>query len=267
MSLSDSMRDVGRPVAYYPRLARFFGSVNAAIFYAQLFYWHDKTDNPMGVFKTSQEWEEETGLTYREQATARRAMVHHGYLVEHHKRLEHKVFYLLNVPAVDDAFSRWTKAHPAEQQKRIPPNDENAFREVRSTHSVNSTESTSETTSQSTSQASPMDGGFDLFWTAGMVKTGRKKALALFAGIVKRTKADPAELGARLAADVAERIRVQQFGFDKLHPSTYLTQERWTDEVRTAVALAPNSGFNKSKQQQLEDRNAQAVADYWAGRE
>lgn len=148
MSLSNSMAEVGRPVAYYPRLAKFLGSVNAAILFSQLFYWQGRTVSEIGVFKTAEEWTEETGLSYREQATARKHLVELGLLIETHKRLEHRIYFKLDFAAADDAFGEWTKAHPANCAKRIPPNDENAFRELRETHLVNSTETTSETTSE-----------------------------------------------------------------------------------------------------------------------
>ncbi|MBV7457336.1 hypothetical protein KW843_22840 [Acidovorax sp. sif1233] len=126
MSLFASLSHVGRPVAYYPRLARFFGSVNAAILFAQLHYWHGRgSDSELGIYKTSGELEEETGLSYREQATARAQLRDGGYLVETNRRLEHKVYFKLVPDVIDAAYEVWTKAQF--------PNDENAFREMRKT--------------------------------------------------------------------------------------------------------------------------------------
>lgn len=122
MSLTTSLASVGRAVAYYPRLSKFFGSVNASIFFSQLHYWQSRSSGDMGVFKTSEEWTEETGLSYREQATARKVLVDGGFLVETHKRLQHRVYYRLNLEAIDAAFEAWDKAHF--------PNDENAIREI-----------------------------------------------------------------------------------------------------------------------------------------
>lgn len=83
--------------------------------------------------------------------------------------------------------------------------------------------------------ADPVEAAFELFWKAGMVKTGRKKALALFAGLVKKNDLDPAAFGEDLAADVKARVG-KQYGFDKLHPTTYLNGERWTDELPPSAA-------------------------------
>ena len=129
MSLSNSLASVGRAVAYYPSLSKFFGSVNASIFFAQLHYWQSRSSDELGVFKTSEEWTEETGLSYREQATARKLLTDMGVLVETHKRLQHRVYYRLNLEVVDAAFGAWTKPQF--------PNDENAIGEMRKAQSGN----------------------------------------------------------------------------------------------------------------------------------
>lgn len=72
---------------------------------------------------------------------------------------------------------------------------------------------------------------FEVFWSAGMVKTGKKKAFTVFASLVKRDKVEPKAFAEKLAADVKARIEAEQFGFDKLHPTTYLNQERWNDDL------------------------------------
>ncbi|MEX9963422.1 DNA-binding protein, partial [Proteus mirabilis] len=49
MRASDLLLDFGRPVAYFPGLVKRFGSVNAVIFFSQIFYWQDKADSKLGV--------------------------------------------------------------------------------------------------------------------------------------------------------------------------------------------------------------------------
>lgn len=122
MSLFASLSNVGRAVAYYPRLAHFFGSVNAAILFAQLHYWDGRSESPLGTYKTADELSLETGLSYREQATARAILRDAGYLIETHRRLEHRVYFKLDAAVIDAAYEAWTKAQS--------PNDENAFREM-----------------------------------------------------------------------------------------------------------------------------------------
>lgn len=125
MSLSASLTNVGHPVAYYPRLARFFGSVNVAILFAQLHYWSQRGESDLGTHKSSEQFAEETGLSYREQVTARKQLREAGFLIETNRRLEHRIYYRLNLEAVDAAFDAWTEA----QTKAQSPNDENAVRE------------------------------------------------------------------------------------------------------------------------------------------
>ena len=101
MRASDFLRYTGRPIAYHPRLAKPLGSVNAAILFGQLVYWHDKTNNPLGVYKTALEIEEETGLSTKEQETARKKLKERGVLIETLKRLEHRLFFKIDFDAYD----------------------------------------------------------------------------------------------------------------------------------------------------------------------
>lgn len=137
-SLSACLSGIGRAIAYYPKMAKFLGSVNASVLFSQLFYWQERTDNELGVFKTAEEWEEETGLTYREQATARKALRERGLLHETYQRLQHRMFFRLDIDAINTAFDGWMlEQNTAERRKRNSviqpdfPNDESAIREER----------------------------------------------------------------------------------------------------------------------------------------
>jgi hypothetical protein len=145
----------GHPVAYHPMLSHFFESVNAAIFFCQLRYWSDRTEKPLGVYKTSEEWTAETGLSYREQATARRILSEPGFVVETNKRLSHRLYFLIDWDAFNPAFSAWVAANPPAPKaqtpnnaKRISPNDENAIGGGRKRRSSISTETTAEITAE-----------------------------------------------------------------------------------------------------------------------
>lgn len=70
MRPSDLLLDFGRPVAYYPGLVKRFGSVNAVIFFSQIFYWQDKTDSELGVYKSSEDITHDDPFFY--QATCKR---------------------------------------------------------------------------------------------------------------------------------------------------------------------------------------------------
>ena len=74
------------------------------------------------------------------------------------------------------------------------------------------------------------DDAFDIFYSAGLVKKSRMAAAKKFDALVKEMKCDPLEFANLLKSDIEYRINNNQFGIDKLHPSTYLNQQRWTDE-------------------------------------
>jgi len=73
---------------------------------------------------------------------------------------------------------------------------------------------------------------FEIFWSSGMRKIGKKTCAPLFNRKLKASKLPPEEFTAKLCADIRNRITVDQLGFSQMHPSTYLNGERWEDEVR-----------------------------------
>ncbi|TDY26282.1 hypothetical protein B0G81_6792 [Paraburkholderia sp. BL6665CI2N2] len=176
MRAADVLRELGRPIAYYPFLSRYLGGVNASVFFCQIFYWQDKAASELGVHKTVEQLEEETGLSYEEQRTARRALRSKGVLIETAKRIEHKTYFRID----DDALERLLSSTPATEKQRSKTSDtksgkstsrngESPSREIGKVHlanagnpdsrdgqtlargsadphSVNSTETTTETT-------------------------------------------------------------------------------------------------------------------------
>ncbi|VEJ54599.1 replication protein [Pragia fontium] len=73
----------------------------------------------------------------------------------------------------------------------------------------------------------------EIFWIAGMVKSGKTKAKSAFKTQFKEyrkeTSATPEQFASVLAQDIKSRLG-KQFGFEKLHPTTYLNGKRWEDE-------------------------------------
>lgn len=70
---------------------------------------------------------------------------------------------------------------------------------------------------------------FELFYSAGLVKRSKQAALKAFRSKVKGK--DPEKFAQQLADDIRQRIKLHQFGIDKLHPSSYLNGERWNDAL------------------------------------
>lgn len=91
-------------------------------------------------------------------------------------------------------------------------------------------------------ESDPIDLAFgEIFWKAGLCKVGKVKACSAFRTKYREWKksnhGSPPEFASLLANDIQQRLSAGVFGMDKLHPSTYLNQERWNDE-KPALAVA-----------------------------
>lgn len=104
---------------------------------------------------------------------------------------------------------------------------------------------------------------FDLFYSAGLVKKSKQQALKAFKGLVKSMKCDPIELANLLATDIRNKISAGEFGIDALHPSTYLNQRRWEDEITNNGRTAPNS--RQSASERIAARNEQRYGQAGSG--
>lgn len=104
-------------------------------------------------------------------------------------------------------------------------------------------------------QSTLLETGFNIFYSAGLVKKSKVQAFKKFKALVKQMNADPVEFGNLVAIDVKNRIAKQQFGIDKLHPSTYLNNQRWDDEHETDNGNGAPSG-RQSAAERIAARNA-----------
>lgn len=93
MNLTESLIGLGRPVAYYPNLAKLIG-VKETVFVCQLCYWDGKQKDKDGwIFKSQDDIYNETGLSFKEQRRIRAELVQSGLLEEREDRPEHRVYY------------------------------------------------------------------------------------------------------------------------------------------------------------------------------
>lgn len=142
MRPSDLMLDLGRPVAFYPGMAKYVGGVNACLFLCQLLYWSDKSENEIGIYKTAEEWTVETGLSYKEQATARKKLRELGLISEVEKRLEHKIYYLIDTDRLNDIIETADSRKGSSRKSHLAfRGDHNGL----SVHTENTTQTTTET--------------------------------------------------------------------------------------------------------------------------
>lgn len=182
MRAADVLRELGRPIAYYPFLSRYLGGVNASVLFCQIFYWQDKATSELGVHKTVDELEAETGLSYEEQRAARAKLRACGVLIETAKRIEHRTYFRIDEDALERLLEggppprEHKKRGPARSEKSISRNGKSPSREMGKdqfagvekpmprdgknhargkgdSHPVNSTETTAEITSETTAAA------------------------------------------------------------------------------------------------------------------
>lgn len=82
-----------RPIAFQRSFIRLDIGVTAALFLSQMIYWTNRSDDDGWVYKTQEEWEEETGLSRYEQEDARKKLRSIGVLQEKKKGVPARLFY------------------------------------------------------------------------------------------------------------------------------------------------------------------------------
>ena len=99
---------LGSPIAYYAAFAKVLGGVEAGIFASQFFYWYGKGHDPEGwVYKTQVDIEDETGLSRRNQETARKKLRQLGVLDERYAGMPAKLYYRLNLDVLFPLMNEW----------------------------------------------------------------------------------------------------------------------------------------------------------------
>ncbi|EPV8469948.1 hypothetical protein ACWAS0_004905 [Klebsiella pneumoniae] len=85
-----------RPIAFQRSFIRLNIGVTAALFLSQMTYWTNRSDDDGWVYKTQEEWEEETGLSRYEQEGARKKLRSIGVLLEKKKGVPSRLFYKID---------------------------------------------------------------------------------------------------------------------------------------------------------------------------
>ncbi|KDN11122.1 MULTISPECIES: hypothetical protein [Gilliamella] len=152
MNAVEILKLIGRPNAYYPKLAKPLGGVSPAVLFSQLFYWQDKATSDLGVYKTRDELEDETGLSHNEQRTAIKKLKEKGVLIVTEKRLEHKTFYKIDNEKVNQVLSDFANSitQSSRQMKSSYPDLYNVDVETTTKSSSLYQENTTKTTTENT---------------------------------------------------------------------------------------------------------------------
>jgi hypothetical protein len=127
-----------RIVGYSPDLARIVGGATTGLYLSQLLFQSDKGANPEGwVYKSEQEMGKETGLTKREQQTARRKLLSLGVIAiirggfrntYHFKIIWEKLYQVIagsqrtqNVPTEKNESVQTVPTEPVQNAPTQPP--------------------------------------------------------------------------------------------------------------------------------------------------
>ena len=106
MALVKCMISMGKPIAYFPNIKRITKSATAAILLCQLIYWSNKTKDDGWIWKNSFDLEEETGLTYNEQRSARKRLLDEGLIEEREQRTKHRIDFRVNVDKINELWEK-----------------------------------------------------------------------------------------------------------------------------------------------------------------
>lgn len=227
MRIEAVLKALGRGVYYHAGLAKHFGGVNPALFFSQIHYWQDKTDHPLGVYKTAEKLRDEIGMSYREQLSARDALKRLGVLVETHKRLEHRLYFRIDYDALEALI-----AGCVIEDSR---NAESAIRDETKAQPVNKKKESTHTNADCSAL-------FDVFWKAYPSKVGKDAARKAFAKRKFDEKTFAQVLQALELQKVSERW-TKDNGKYIPNPATWLNQGRWEDEVPGTTPGSANTAF------------------------
>ncbi len=128
-----------RPVAYQPILAKAFGSVKLALLWSQIYYWSDKTKNKEGwVYKTREDLFEETGLSRKEQETARDLGIELGVLESKRMGQPCTVHFRVDLDKTIDIIESYQQKKPVAKTKvlALPKPDEPTDAQVKQVFEV-----------------------------------------------------------------------------------------------------------------------------------
>jgi hypothetical protein len=102
---SNRVKILDRPIAFQRPFVELTGSITAGLLLSQAYYWALRSEGGR-FWKTMSQWQEETGLTRREQDHARKILRGFPFWLEQVRKLEHRVWYTVDPQAILDAVDR-----------------------------------------------------------------------------------------------------------------------------------------------------------------
>jgi hypothetical protein len=182
--LSVALKTLGQCVAYYPSLARVMG-IKESIFLCQLIYWTPKGRHEKGegwIYKSVEEMDAETGLSYKEQIRVRKSLVDQGLIEEFYERNEHRLYFKVLSAGLKKKGDQLTNGHMPEGQV---PDDQKEAATLPTVSSYKEQESTQETT-----HVGDVDKAIEMVYSIYPRKIGKLKGLQRIKEASKRIAKD-----------------------------------------------------------------------------
>lgn len=104
MSITSIIADIGRPVSFYPSIARAFGDINTALIVCQFMYWRSKVGE-RDIYKTQSEIENETCVPAHTQRRIFKRLSSLGMVTIKKKGVPAKNYFTWDWSAVDNFLS------------------------------------------------------------------------------------------------------------------------------------------------------------------
>jgi len=147
MSVTKSVSELGRPVAYYPRMAKWLGGdVAAAIFLCQFMYWRGKVGE-REIHKTRAEIKEETGIGEGAQKRVTKYLQSLGFLTVEKKSVPARNYYRFDWDAIDRSYMLFAEESSANESTALDgSNKPHQSGRIDRTTSETTTETTTEIT-------------------------------------------------------------------------------------------------------------------------
>lgn len=107
-----------RPIAFHRAFVKLTGSVTAALMLSQAMYWSKRTksDGEGWFYKTGAQWEEETGLTRREQEFARKTLRSFSFWKEKLRGVPAQMYYRIDITALSNELLRFSEGQEPNQK-------------------------------------------------------------------------------------------------------------------------------------------------------
>nr|DAO04388.1 MAG TPA: replication protein O [Bacteriophage sp.] len=197
--------------------------------------WNKESDN----ISISQ-FMKATGLSNSAVIKACESLIKYGLLVKENGARNTGVYAVNSYSKITHEESSQVTCEESSPVKKVHSTCEESSQVTceESSHTINNIKNTIQNTNKKNIQKKPailgLESHFEKFWSAGMRKVGKPQALKSFKSSYESYNAKyPLSLDdftQMLVDDVVKRNQLCQFGFDKLHPVTYLNNWRWLDE-------------------------------------